>query len=155
MDHVYQKNRYNTQENNLFNQPCIVNHWCCYIDQIIGVLYGHYIYPPLFSCLWSCLSTWPMHPLMNWDGCEYMYEWLEFMVHYTPPKTKVSQFSSIYPWKIHGVLYGQYVCDPLVWLLMQWCINITHEPIDELIGVSTHAWIIGAHGSSHTTQGKG
>ena len=62
----------------------------------------------------------------------------------------------IHIWYISWVLCDQYGCDPLVWLLMQWYINLIHVPIDELRGgVSTPIWVVGAHGISHTIQGRG
>ena len=46
------------------------------------------------------------------------------------------------------------LCDSLAWLHVQWCINLTHEHIDELRVVSTLVWMIGVHGTSHTNQGN-
>ena len=79
------------------------------------------------------------------------------MVHQTPPMAvakSVPVFIHL-PMHIIGVLYGQYICCPLVMLLVQWYINLTRVPINKLIGGSTHIWTIGAHGSSHITQGRG
>jgi hypothetical protein len=52
-------------------------------------------------------------------------------------------------------LCGQYGCDPLAWLLIQWCINIIHVPFDGLRVVPKSALIVGAHGTPHTIQGRG
>jgi hypothetical protein len=38
---------------------------------------------------------------------------------------------------------------------VQWCINLTHASIDELIGVSISISMVGAHGTLHTIQGRG
>jgi len=76
-----------------------------------------------------------MHTFINLEGCQHLYGWLELMVQHTPFKAeyerKVSQFSFIHQWCILWVLCGHYVCGPLTWLLVQWCINITHRRIDE------------------------
>ena len=53
-------------------------------------------------------------------------------------KMKVPQFVSILPYTILGLLCGQYWCDILAWLLVQWCINPTHASIDEPRVVSTY-----------------
>ena len=113
-----------------------------------------YRYDPLHCLLvqWCINLT---HALI--DELRYPYEWLELMVHHTPTKARarnVSVFS--HPcWSIHGVMCGEYRCDPLAWLHVQWCINPTHAPIGELRGMSTHVWIFGAHGTLHITQGRG
>ena len=79
------------------------------------------------------------------------------MVHHTPPaKAEAENVSVFFPpcSSILWVLCDQYGCDPLVWLLIQWCINLTHVPKDGLTAVSTPVWIVGAHGTSYTIQGR-
>ena len=79
------------------------------------------------------------------------------MVHHTPSaKAEAENVSVFFPpcSSILWVLCDQYGCDPLVWLLIQWCINLTHVPKDGLTAVSTPVWIVGAHGTSYTIQGR-
>ena len=66
---------------------------------------------------------------------------------------KVPQFTFIHCWYILWMLCGQYGCNPIVLLLVQWYINLTHVSIHELMEVSTLVWMVGAHGTSHTIQG--
>jgi hypothetical protein len=71
---------------------------------------------PLLGCLYNCVSTSPMYPLMNWEGCQCLHWWLELMVHHTPSQAgarSVPKFSSIHPWSILGVLCNQYGYDAL------------------------------------------
>ena len=114
---------------------------------------------PLLGCLCNSRPISRMHPLINWEGCQYVYVWLERMVHHTPPNAestrKVFKFSSLYPWHIPQVLYGQCGCYPLTGLLVQWCINLTYIIIDGLRGGSRCVWTIRVHGSSHSTQRRG
>ena len=83
---------------------------------------------PLYGYLCNGISTYQMHPLMNKEGTQHLYVWLELMVYHTSHQRQrlkgVCQFSSIKAWHIIGVL-----CDC--------CINLTHALIDELRGVST------------------
>ena len=81
----------------------------------------------------------------NWNSCYSTHHW----------RLNVYQFQSIYPWHIIGVLCGHHGCDPLVRLLVQLCINLAHVHIEELIEVSTPAWVFLAHNKSHTIKGRG
>ena len=81
--------------------------------------------------------------------------WIPWHIIHQPRwRMKVLKFSSIHPWYILGVLCGQYACDPLDWLPVQWCINLTHGYIGGLKGVLKPIWMIGVHGISHTNQGN-
>ena len=111
----------------------------------------------LFCCVYTGEPTSSMHPLMNWEGCQHLCGWLEIMVHHTPSKARarsVPVFTHqpmVHPWSVCS-LYG---CEPLDWLLVQWQTNLTHEHIDELRGIPTPTWMVGAHVTSHTIQGRG
>ena len=84
-----------------------------------------------------------------------MTGWISwYITHHPRQEQEVCQFSYIHPWYILRVLCGQYACYYLSWLLVQWCINLTHPPIDGLTWVSTPVCMIGVHGTSHTTQDK-
>ena len=80
----------------------------------------------------------------------------ELMVHHTSSKAEAKRvLVFLHPClSIHVVLCGQYGYDPLVWLVVQWCINLTHAPINELRGISTPRWIIEVHDTSDTNQDK-
>ena len=112
----------------------------------------------LLGCLSNDEPTSPMHLWMRWEGCQHMQQWLEFMVHHTPCKVEAKHVPVfIHPWcPIICVLYIQYVFDPLAWLLVQWCINLTHALIHKLTMISIPVWIwmIGAHDTPHTIQGR-
>ena len=85
---------------------------------------------PSFGC---CVASMDVVPLL---GCLY----------------NGRPTSPIHPWYIIGVLCGQYGCYPISWFIVQWYINPTHAHINELRGVSTIVWMVGAHDTSHTIQ---
>ena len=43
---------------------------------------------PLLGCLFNGVSTPHMHPLINCEGCQHMYGWLELMVHPTSSQAR-------------------------------------------------------------------
>ena len=96
-----------------------------------------------------------LHPLYTYTKC--LMQLLEAMHVLTSPSSTLSVNAPVFfppcP-SILWVLCSQYGCDPLTWLLVH-CINLTHAPIDELRGLSTPVWMVGAHGISHTIQGRG
>ena len=111
-------------------------------------------------CLVACTMVYQPHTckytLMNWGAYQDVYEYLELMItHHPRQMLKVCQFSSLSTWHILWLLYGQYECDPLPWLLVECYINLTHVFIDELRGMSRCVWMIWVHGSSPTTQCRG
>ena len=86
-----------------------------------------------------------------------MHVWLELIVQHTLSKAEAKSVPVFFHacQSILGVLCGQYLYDPLVWLFVQWCINLTHTVTDELREVLESIWMIGVHGISYTNQGKG
>ena len=76
--------------------------------------------------------------------------------HHTPSNGRARSMPVMFHprWSILGVMYDQYICDPLLWLLVPWYINLIHGKVDWLTWVSTSLWMVGAHGSSHTIQGR-
>ena len=119
---------------------------------ILWMLCGQYRCDLLLSCLYNGKPTSPMHSLMNWEGCQHIYGWLELMVHHTLSKVR----SRSVPVFIHRhMVYHWSVVWPVImlspWLVACiWCLNLTYEHIDELRGVSTHVWMVRAHGISST-----
>ena len=133
----------------VFFHPCWSN---------LEVLCGQYRYYPLVLLLvqW-CInpthaSTYKLRVMSI-----YIYGWLGLMVHHTLSQAITRSVSVFFHpcWSILGLLCGQYECDPLVWLRIQWCINLTHASIDELRGVSRPICVVGGHGISHTIQVRG
>ena len=92
---------------------------------IIGVLCGQYGVVPLLGCSCNVRPTSPMHTLMNWEGCQHFYIWLELMVHHTPSNVETESVPVFFHpcWSIFGVLCGQYGCDPIALLLVELCIS--------------------------------
>ena len=111
----------------------------------------------LLGRLYNGRSTQHIHLLMNREWCQHLYGWLKLMLYHTPFKTVSKYVPVFFPpcSSIFWVLFGQYGCDPIAWLLVQWCINLTHVHTDGLKGVSTLVWMVGAHGTSHIIQGRG
>ena len=70
---------------------------------------------PLFDCLCNVRSTSPMYILINWEGCQHLYGWLEIMLHHTSSKvedTSVSVFihlSMVHP---SGVVWPVWMISP-------------------------------------------
>ena len=85
-----------------------------------------------------------------------MYGWLEHMVYHTLSKAEAKGVSVFFHpcWSILGVLCGQYGCDSLALLLVQWCIKVINTPTDGLRGMSKSTWMVGVHGASYTNQGN-
>ena len=123
------------------------------------------------SCLTGSVEP-PSHPQGSVD-CDTRYLWLCMGGHiyhmsfwcmgkvsqanHIPTKAKARSVSVFFHpyWSILEVLCGQYGCYPHVWLLVQWCINLTHVPSHEFGGVSTPVWMVGVHGTSHTIKCRG
>ena len=49
------------------------------------------------SCLYNDRLTSPTTPLVNWEGCQHLYGWFNYMVHHTPFNASGSRFCTI--WK--------------------------------------------------------
>ena len=130
----------------VFFHPC----W-----SILGVLCDQYGYDPI--ALVACTMANQPHPWTHWwieRGVKtYRCGWSSwYITHHPRQRMKVPQFSFIHTWYILCILCGQYGCDPLDWLPVQWCINLIHAYIDEFRGVSTHVCMVGSHSTSHTIQ---
>ena len=82
----------------------------------------------------------------GWSPC--------YVKHHQRQEQKFCKFSSIHTWYILWVLCGQYAYGPFAWLFVQWCINLIRAHIKELRGVSTSVWVIEAHGTACTSQGR-
>ena len=53
------------------------------------MLCGQYEYYPIaWSLIYNDRPTSPMHPLMNWEGCQPLYGWLKLMVHHIPSQAR-------------------------------------------------------------------
>ena len=85
----------------------------------------------LLGCMYNGASTSPMNTLRDWEKCQNLYGSLELMVHHTPTKARARSVPVFFHpcWSNLGVLCGQYGCSPLVWLLVQLFINLTHAPL--------------------------
>ena len=81
----------------------------------LDIVWPVWIWPPCFSCLYNGELTSSMNTLMDWEGCQHLYEWLELVVHHTPPSNAEDEsapVSSIHPWYIIRILCGQFGYDP-------------------------------------------
>ena len=78
------------------------------------------------------------------------------MEHHTPSKTDAKSMPVFFPPCLSTLQCCVASMDmiPLLGCFVYWCINLTHAPTDGLRGMSTHTWMIGAHGTSHIIQGK-
>ena len=119
---------------------------------ILGVLCCQYGCAPLAWLLVQCGSSLTHAPILDCQDCQYLYGWVESMLHHTSFKGRVRSVPLFFhPCRsILGILCVQYGCDHPVWLFVQWYIHLTQGPIDELPGVSTPVGMDGAHGKSHT-----
>ena len=78
---------------------------------------------PLFVCLCNGVSTSPMHPLMDWEWCQYLYWLLELMVHHTPSKADdESTTVFIYPPMVYhlGVVWPVWIWFPCLVAYTTW-----------------------------------
>ena len=48
------------------------------------IVWPVWIWSSCSGCLYNGETNSQMHPLMDWEGCQHLYGWLELMVHHTP-----------------------------------------------------------------------
>ena len=91
---------------------------------ILRDVWSVWMWPP---CLFTCAIVYQPHPCIHWwidRGVNiYIDGWSSwYITHHPRQRTKVPKFFylTIYLWYILWILCGQYGCDPLAWLLVQW-----------------------------------
>ena len=115
---------------------------------------------PLLGCLCNGVSTSFLYPLMDWEGGVKIYTnvWSSWYIthHQQKQRLKMSKFSFLHVHPSFGCCVASMDVITLLGCLYNGVsINLTHTAIDGLTGVSIPVWMVGAHGTSYTIQGRG
>ena len=89
---------------------------------------------PLFVCLCNGVSTSPMHPMMDWEWCQYLYQWLAIIVHHTASNVEdESAPVFIYPPMVYHL--------GVVWPVWMWSHCLVAYTMVDQPHISIYWWI--------------